>query len=94
MATLIEKGGDITVLGARDDDRVLTHEGRDEVPRVWDLGLVRQEEPITGENAFEFEVVDLLAGVYLASHHPGVEVNQPIQQIVDSHSPSRIHRPV
>ncbi len=58
MAAGIQMGADAAAAVARDEHRLLAHEGAKEGPRAGKLRLVAEQQPRTSEDALFFELVE------------------------------------
>jgi hypothetical protein len=50
VATDVQKSAYLTLAVAHYQNGVLAHVSSNEIPRIWNLTFVAQEEPTTGEN--------------------------------------------
>jgi hypothetical protein len=71
VRTAIDAGVQATILASRQDNRSLAHIGLHKVPRVFDLGLMAQEQPATAKYASFFEFIDRRIRPASAAHQIG-----------------------
>src|SRR5699024_10355885 len=68
VGTRINQRVELTIFGAGDHDGLAANIGGVVVTNVWNLGLMRKENPVTFEDVAHFQVKKLFMGEHLAVH--------------------------
>ncbi|EFG81678.1 hypothetical protein HMPREF0281_01040 [Corynebacterium ammoniagenes DSM 20306] len=68
VGTRINQRVELTIFGAGDHDGLAANIGGVVVTNVWNLGLMRKENPVTFEDVAHFQVKKLFIGEHLAVH--------------------------
>ncbi len=75
MPAAVEEGADRHLPVAADEDRHMPHFSRNEVARLRDLGLVRQEDPGAVENPLHLQPAHVIADEDVPAHQTALNVD-------------------
>src|SRR5262249_13429209 len=78
VAAYVEEGAHRAPAVPHHQDRVFSHIGAEEIPRIGDLALMAQKQPAAGEDALQLLLVDVALDENAPTDEAVIDINQTL----------------